>query len=110
MSLRIFFVLLFLFAAFSSEAARKNKGYAKHTVIIENMVFNPKEIAVHVGDTIVWINKDLVPHTATGISNTMESGSISAGSKWSAKIKKEMVGDYHCSFHPTMTGTITDAK
>lgn len=110
MSLRYFLVLLFLFAAFNSEAASKKKGHSKHIVVIENMVFNPKEIAVHAGDTIVWINKDLVPHTATGIDNTMESGSISAGSKWSTRIKNEMVGDYRCSFHPTMTGSITLAK
>ena len=36
-----------------------------HTVTIEGMRFQPEMLTVERGDTIVWVNKDLVPHTAT---------------------------------------------
>jgi plastocyanin len=34
-----------------------------HTVTIEEMRFQPERLTVARGDTIVWVNKDLVPHT-----------------------------------------------
>lgn len=106
---------LFLAPSFSEAAgnehrAKVHRQHSKYTVIIENMVFNPKELTVQIGDTITWINKDLVPHTVTGTQNRFESGSISSGSKWSTQIKKEMFGDYRCSFHPAMTGLISQSK
>ena len=37
-----------------------------HTVIIENMQYNPAQASgVHRGERIVWVNKDLFPHTVT---------------------------------------------
>jgi plastocyanin len=36
-----------------------------HTVTMENMRFQPETLTVARGDTIVWINNELVPHTAT---------------------------------------------
>ena len=36
-----------------------------HTVTIEAMRFQPETLTVAAGDTIVWVNKDVVPHTAT---------------------------------------------
>ncbi|MDO8310966.1 MAG: hypothetical protein Q7T25_03405, partial [Sideroxyarcus sp.] len=35
------------------------------TVKIEKMAFTPAEINAKVGDTIEWINKDILIHTAT---------------------------------------------
>ena len=34
-------------------------------VTIAKLVFSPEELKVKVGDTITWINKDIVAHTAT---------------------------------------------
>jgi plastocyanin len=34
-------------------------------VTIDKLVFSPVEIKAKVGDTITWINKDIVAHTAT---------------------------------------------
>ena len=36
-----------------------------HTVVIEGTSFQPPRLAVALGDTVVWINKDPFPHTAT---------------------------------------------
>jgi plastocyanin len=77
-----------------------------HTVVIENMQFNPAELQVHRGEKIVWVNKDLFPHTATAASHAFDSGSIAADSSWTYAAGKAGEYPYGCTFHPTMKGII----
>jgi plastocyanin len=78
-----------------------------HTVTIENMQFNPPQLSVHRSDRIVWVNKDLFPHTATAGSKMFDSGAIDAGGSWSYVADKAGKFGYSCTFHPTMKGTLT---
>jgi plastocyanin len=78
-----------------------------HTVVIENMRFNPETLAVRNGDRIVWVNKDLFPHTATGKARQFDSGSIAANASWTYVVRKPGSYAYNCAFHPTMAGTLT---
>ena len=80
---------------------QQGKGTA-HTVIIENMQFNPAELHVHRGERIVWVNKDLFPHTVTATSHAFDSGSIAADSSWTYVPGKAGEYAYGCTFHPTM--------
>ena len=34
-------------------------------IVMDNLVISPAEISVKAGDTIEWINKDVLAHTAT---------------------------------------------
>jgi plastocyanin len=77
-----------------------------HTVTIENMQFNPQELIVHRGDRIVWVNKDLFPHTATA-AKVFDSGSIASNASWSYVAAKSGEYAYGCTFHPTMKAKIT---
>jgi plastocyanin len=79
---------------------------ATHTVIIENMQFNPPQLQVHRGDRIVWVNKDLFPHTATAASHSFDSGGIAAGASWTYVASKAGEYPYGCTFHPSMKGMI----
>ena len=38
----------------------------RHVVEIRGMAFHPAVLEIHRGDTVVWVNRDFVPHTATG--------------------------------------------
>ena len=40
-------------------------GAATVTIVMQNLVITPAEVSAKVGDTIEWINKDVVAHTAT---------------------------------------------
>ena len=73
-----------------------------HTVTIEGMRFQPEMLTVERGDTIVWLNKDIVPHTATSMSGGFDSRDIQVDKSWKYTIRK--MGDfaYICTFHPTM--------
>ncbi|MGC1728315.1 MAG: cupredoxin family copper-binding protein [Steroidobacteraceae bacterium] len=78
-----------------------------HTVTIEGMQFSPPELTVHRGDRIVWVNKDLFPHTVTAAGKSFDSGSIAAGASWSYVAATSGDYAYGCTFHPTMQGRLT---
>jgi plastocyanin len=61
---------------------------------------------VKAGDTIVWVNKDLFPHTATASNSTFNSQVIAAGASWKYVAKKKGAFAYTCVFHPTMKAAL----
>ena len=73
-----------------------------HTVTIEGMRFLPEVLTVVPGDTVVWVNKDLVPHTATSTAGSFDSMEIQADKSWKFTIRKTGDFAYICKFHPTM--------
>ena len=77
-----------------------------HTVIMEGMAFSPEVITVAAGDTIIWINKDLVPHTATSSAAGFDSTIVEANKSWRYRAERTGDFDYLCSFHPTMTAKL----
>lgn len=80
---------------------------ATHTVRIEGMQFHPQHLQVRAGDTVLWINGDVVPHTVTAQEQGIESGSISSGGRWSATLKQPGELSYICRFHPMMKAVIS---
>jgi plastocyanin len=93
-------VLAVLFTSIGQAAVPA--GTRKHTVIIEGTRFQPESLTVKAGDTIVWVNKDLFPHTATASNSTFDSQVIPAGASWKYVAKKKGEFAYGCLFHPTM--------
>ena len=89
----------------AADAPRAAEG-AVHTVVIENMRYNPPELSVHRGERIVWVNKDLFPHTVTAAAHAFDSGSIAAGASWTYVAGKTGEYAYGCTFHPTMKGIL----
>jgi plastocyanin len=73
-----------------------------HTVIIEGMRFQPESLTVARGDTVVWVNNDLVPHTATSEAGNFDSQIIQAEKSWKFTASKKGEFAYTCTFHPTM--------
>lgn len=85
---------------------RPDARVAEHVVTIEGMQFYPATLSVKRGDKVTWINKDLVPHTATAVSRAFDSGVIAAGASWTYTVREEGSSVYVCLFHPTMQGTL----
>ena len=77
-----------------------------HTVTIEGMRFRPEVLSVASGDTIVWVNKDLVPHTVTSVAGSFDSKDIQADKSWSYTIRTKGDFAYICTLHPTMKATL----
>lgn len=78
---------------------------ATRTVTIEGMKFAPSSLTVRRGDTVVWVNHDLVPHTATA-AGTFDSQPIAPNKSWSYVASKAGRHDYVCTLHPTMKATL----
>ena len=77
-----------------------------HTVSMDGTAFAPPDITVHVGDTIVWKNKDPFPHTATSQSAGFDSKDIDEGQSWSYTATKKGDFDYVCTLHDNMKGVL----
>ncbi|MBB6611588.1 cupredoxin domain-containing protein [Pontibacter sp. Tf4] len=76
-----------------------------HTIRISQMQFNPATLTVHKGDTIVFVNKDIVTHDATEISGkAWKSPALASGDSWRMAATKSAA--FYCSFHPVMKGKI----
>ncbi|MCC7196060.1 MAG: cupredoxin family copper-binding protein [Gemmatimonadaceae bacterium] len=76
------------------------------SLTIENLAFTPATATVAPGDTLVWTNRDLVPHTVTARDGAFDSGSIAAGATWTYVAPRTGTVAYYCVFHPTMQGTL----
>ena len=104
----------------SGESHRRDSGSGTAvpravTVEIESFEFRgPADRArspVAVGDTLVFVNRDAAPHTATSTSVpsgavAFDTGRLNQGE--SARVVVTAPGTYafRCDFHPAMTGTV----
>ena len=78
----------------------------KHTIEIRGFAYKPVALTVARGDTVVFVNKDVVPHTATAPRQQWDTSTIAAGA--SATIVADKPGDYDyvCALHPSMKATL----
>src|SRR6478752_924854 len=74
-------------------------------VTIDKLVFSPATVEAKVGDTIEWVNKDVIAHTAT-VKGGWE---VIIAPKKAASLTLKAAGavDYFCRFHPNMKGHVT---
>lgn len=78
-----------------------------HTVEMRGMAFVPESLTVAVGDTLVWINRDIVPHTATAEAPPRwDTGLLSKDQSGRYVPRQPGAFAYLCAFHPTMRGAL----
>jgi len=77
------------------------------TVTIANGVYSPNSVTVKVGQTVNWVNRDTVGHTATD-SGVFDTGSIPAGSAHDVPVAFNTAGtfSYHCTLHSGESATV----
>ena len=77
-----------------------------HVVEITGLAFVPESIEVSAGDTVTWVNRDIVPHTATSVDGSWDTGVLSQNASKNIVVTQDMTAAYVCRFHLNMTGTI----
>lgn len=90
-------------------AAQKPKARkpVTHTVTIDATSYSPATLTIAPGDSVVWENKDLIPHTATSKTRgQFDSGDIAPGKSWKHTFKTAGAFDYVCIYHPPMKGKL----
>jgi plastocyanin len=82
-------------------------GAKTHTVTIDASRFEPASLTVAPGDTVIWRNIDLFPHTATSRLGLFDSKEIAPGKTWKYVVpSKGRLFEYVCSLHPTMKASL----
>jgi plastocyanin len=74
-------------------------------ITIDKLVFAPIEVTAKVGDTIEWVNNDILAHTATA---TNKDWDVVIAPKKTGKLVLTKAGsiEYFCKYHPNMKGRL----
>lgn len=77
---------------------------ASQTVSLANSSFNPKQLTVPVGTTVVWMNNDTMAHTVTADDQSFDSGNLNSGDSFKFTFTKAGTYAYHCKYHGAPNG------
>lgn len=81
-----------------------------HRVVVERFAFVPATLTVRPGDTVIWINRDYAPHTATAKGGGWGTRTLAREQTAKRVFRAAGTFDYFCKFHPHMRGRIVVAK
>lgn len=74
-------------------------------IVVKNLEFTPPTVAARVGDTVEWVNKDFIAHTATARNGAFDVN-LPPNKTGRIVLKKAGTIDYYCRYHPNMTATL----
>ena len=77
-------------------------------ITMTNLVVAPSEVSAKVGDTIEWINNDVLAHTATARNGDFDV-MMPPKKTVTSVLKKPGKIEYYCRFHPNMKAVLTIA-
>ena len=99
------YLLCFIFLLNSCTSTHEKAVHKVYNVEIKQMQFQPAELTLQKGDTVVWINHDIVAHDVTEETGKLwTSGSLAPGKSWSLVVTQS--ADYYCSIHVVMKGKL----
>jgi plastocyanin len=75
-------------------------------VNIDNFTFAPNALTVKAGTTIVFRNRDDIPHSVVGTKAEFHSKALDTDDTFSFTFAKPGTYEYFCGLHPQMTGKI----
>jgi plastocyanin len=103
--LALFLVFATFHVCYAQSAAAPATGQASEKVVvtIDNFKFDPKEVKVKAGATIVWTNSR-GRHTVTSEDGSFNSPTLIAGESYEYKFEKPGVFPFYCMFHGSRGG------
>lgn len=93
----------------SATAASPSRAAHTYTVVIDKMKFGAVPSGLRVGDTIMWVNRDLFRHTATAADHSFNID-LAAGMSGKITMKKAGSVTFSCKYHPGMKGRLVVAR
>jgi amicyanin len=106
MRTRLVIALLIAACAGIADAAQSKPPAAAITVTVDNFSFSPAELKVPVGSTVVWTNRDDIPHTVVSTDKVFKSKVLDTDERYSFTFATAGTYAYFCSIHPKMTGKV----
>jgi plastocyanin len=92
-----------------SPAVAAAPGAKTYTVTMDKMKFGALPAGLRVGDTIIWVNKDMFRHTATARDNSFNID-LAPGARGTTRLTKAGAIAFFCRYHPGMTGRLAVAR
>ena len=96
----------------SSSSTPTNPGNATPTIVTVSIVgtkgnasYVPDPVPAGSGDQVMFKNNDAVSHRIVMDDNSVDFGSVAPGASSAAK-GVGAGGNFHCTIHPSMVGTI----
>src|SRR5215216_2461283 len=77
------------------------------SVTIEDFDFDPPDVAIQPGDTVMWVNRGNTAHTVTSDDGLFDSEVLNPGESFMFTFPEAGTFSYHCEIHPFMTGSVT---
>jgi plastocyanin len=99
-------IAMLLLAETPSVAANDQPSGASADVKIDNVSFGPQTLTVSLGTTVVWTNRDDIPHRVVSTNGVFKSKVRDTDEKFSYTFTKTGTYPYFCSVHPKMTGKV----
>ena len=96
------------FAALWLAAACVPARAATVQITMENLEIAPAVVSAKVGDTVEWVNKDVLMHSATARNGDFDVN-LPPKKTGSVVVKKAGTVDYYCRYHPNMKATLNVA-
>jgi len=89
-------------AAIPAAAAGPARSF---TIVIDKMKFGPAPARARVGDTVLWINRDLFRHSATAADRSFDLD-LDPGKSGRIRLVHPGTIRFACRYHPAMKGAI----
>ena len=102
---RNFSLLVVAAALLPAGTAHAEDSTVPLAVHIDNFVFEPAQLAVKVGQTVTWTNRDDIPHTVV-CAGKFRSKTMDTDGTFSFTFTAPGEYKYFCSLHPHMTGAV----
>jgi plastocyanin len=85
-------------------AAAAQRGSAR--VDLRDLAFKPDTVRISVGDSVLWVNGDLVVHSVEADDRSWVSGYLNAEQRYARTFTAPGTFAYHCGPHPHMRGVV----
>jgi plastocyanin len=96
---------VFVLVLTSCSGPEKKPVLKSYTVEINSMQFHPAILSVQKGDTVLFVNHDMLVHNVTEEkTRAWASPSLATGDSY--KVVANESSDYYCSLHPVMKGKL----
>ena len=105
----VFVAAIVLVPAVSASATTRTDpavtaGSVTRVKMADGLQFRPGTVHIARGDVVKWVNRDDLTHTST--SSSWNSGNVAPGDSFRRRFRRAGTFRYHCSIHPSMTGTV----
>jgi len=97
---------LILTVVLRSGSAAGQNAQVQPEIKVDNFTFSPETLTVPANSTVIWTNKDDVPHVIASTDGLFRSKGLDTDDHYFFKFTKPGTYNYFCAIHPKMTGKI----